>query len=109
VAASPGRLSHGVVGGGQAAVHMEPPVADKDLLVEHCAVRAEEGHGVQTRVTVLQADMVDLAPLLRVSIVASHGQAQAGEPTLLDLTQYRKVQSGLARNGRSKHREVAQA
>ena len=63
-----------------------PPIADKDFLVENCSVGAEEGDRVEGVGTerVLKTHMVGLTLLLRVGIVASKGEAVAGEGGLLD-------------------------
>ena len=50
-----------------------PPVTNKYLLVEYCAIRTEERHRIESILVqgVTQAHMICLAVLLRVSIVAS--------------------------------------
>ena len=63
-----------------------PPVTDKYLLVEDCAIRTEERHRIEALLVkrIPQADMVGLALLLRVSIVTSKYQTRAGEGGLLN-------------------------
>ena len=78
-----------------------PPVTDKDLLVEDGAVGTEERDWIEVEVGVLQkiswkicinlvfdleADVVGLAVLLWICIVAAHHKALAGETRLLDPT-----------------------
>ena len=59
----------GVEGGGLGAVHVEPPVADKVLLVEQGAVGAEEAVLEQRAAAVRSADVEGLAVGVSVRIV----------------------------------------
>jgi hypothetical protein len=79
-------------------VHIEPPVTDKDLLVEDGAVGTEERDGVEVQVGVLKADVVGLAVLLWICIVAAHHKAVAGETRLLYGSEDRIVDARLARD-----------
>ena len=69
-----------VLGGG--AVHVEPPVADEVLLLEECAVGAEEGVLGEAGVAVVGADVESLALGLWVAIVTSVHLSVAGERSL---------------------------
>jgi len=61
------------------AVHVEPPVADKVLLVKQGSVGAEEGELAQASCSIPCADVERLALPLRICIVPTIHLAVAGE------------------------------
>ena len=81
------------------AVYVEPPVADKVLLLEESAVGAEEGELGQAGVAVVGADVERLALGLGVPVVPSVHLAVAGERGLRWDCIYGIVLSWGARDG----------
>lgn len=63
-----------------------PPITDEDLLVEDGTVGTEERDRVEAVVIrgVRQTDVIGLALLGRVSVVAAQDEAGAGEVRVLD-------------------------
>ena len=70
-------------------------------MVKNCSVGAEEGHRVESVRTerVLKTHMVGLTLLLGVGVVASEGEAVAGEGGLLDTGKDRIVHPRLSWDG----------
>ena len=83
-----------VLGLGEAAVHIEPPVAGEVALLEDGAVGAEEAVLGQSAAAVIAADVEDLALGLGVSVVASLHLAVAGEGGVGNLGEDGVVVSG---------------
>ena len=83
---------------GQGAVHVEPPVADKELLVEQAAVGAEEAVLSEATVAVAAADVESLAIGLGVSIVSALDLAVTKEGCVRNLGIDWIIHSGNSRN-----------
>jgi len=98
---SKGSGSGFVQSGGGGAVNIEPPVTHKYLLVKHGSVRTHEGDGIE-RVRadwVPQTDVIHLTLLLRVSVVATEGEAVTGEGGVLGSGVNGIVNPGLSWDG----------
>ena len=80
-----------------------PPIADEDLLVEDGTIGTEERDRVEEVVIsrIRQTDVVGLALLGGVGVVAAIDEAGAGEVRLLDGGQDGVVQPGLPWHGGS--------
>jgi len=89
----------GVQGLSYGTVDVEPPVADKVLLLEQGAVRAEEAVLGEPTLSVIGADMEGLAVGLNISVVASINLTVAEEGSLGNLGKDGVIVSGNARNG----------
>ena len=83
---------------GQGAVNIEPPVADKVLLVEQGAVGAEEAVLGEAAIAVTAADMEGLALSLGVSVISTLGLAVTEERGVRNLGEDGIIVSGDSRN-----------
>ncbi len=85
------------------AVHVEPVLAHKVLLVEQCPIGTQEAVLGKAALAVGCADVERLAERLRVRIVATFYPALAAEPGLRDLCVDGIVLAGGARHGHAEH------
>ena len=83
---------------GQGAVHVEPPVADKELLVEQAAVRTEKAVLGEAAAAVAAADVESLALGFRVSVVSALDLSVTEEKSVRNLGKDGIIDSWNSRN-----------
>ena len=78
-----------------------PPVTHKNLLVKHRPIGTDEGDGIERVLTdgVPQTDVIHLALLLRVSVVATEGEAVTSKGGVLGSGVNRIVNSRFSWDG----------